>query len=43
MNKLVYCPPEAEVIEMCQEEAFLNDSLVGRADTEYGDNPMEEL
>ena len=43
MKKLVYFPPEAEAIEMCQEEAILTDSLTGRANVGYSDHEMEEL
>lgn len=43
MNKHVYFPPESEIIDLRQEEAFLIDSLTGRADNQYDTNVMEEL
>ena len=43
MKKQLYFPPEAEVIEVRQEMAFLQASEVGRADKDYDDNEMEEL
>lgn len=43
MKKQLYFPPEAEVIVVRQEKAFLQDSNVGRADNGYDDNEMEEL
>ena len=43
MNKHVYFPPEAEAIDLRQEEAILTDSFVGRADYNYNTNEMEEL
>jgi hypothetical protein len=43
MVKQMYFPPEAEVIVVRQEMAFLQDSVVGRADNGYDDNEMEEL
>ena len=43
MNKHVYFPPESEILDLRQEEAFLIDSLTGRADNQYDTNVMEEL
>ena len=43
MVKQMYFPPEAEVIVVRQEMAFLQCSVVGRADNGYDDNEMEEL
>ena len=43
MVKQQYFPPETEVVVVRQEKAFLQDSVVGRADNGYDDNEMEEL